>query len=104
MQFGSVSTHISLICTMIIAMDSYSNSESYDAMASLDNVFAPHILDCIYSEEFDEVTIPDEFLKVTLDSMAMLKNVRVKVTVCARTVEEGSFLAGNHTHFCAIGE
>ena len=31
----------------------------YNTMVSLDNVLAPNILDWIYSEGFDEATIPD---------------------------------------------
>ena len=40
-------------------MASYSLSECYDAIAGVDDVLAPYILDWIYSEGFDEVTIPD---------------------------------------------
>ena len=41
-------------------MASYSNIERYNAMDSLDGALTPHLLDCIYNEGFDKVTIPDE--------------------------------------------
>ena len=50
-------------------MPSYSNSECYDTMASLDDALVPHILDWIYSEGFDEVTITDGVLEAILNSV-----------------------------------
>ena len=35
-------------------------------MASLDNVLAAHILDWIYGDSFDEITISDEDLEAML--------------------------------------
>ena len=43
-------------------------------MASLDYVLAPHILDWMYSEGFDEVKIPDEVLEAILNGVAMLES------------------------------
>ena len=56
---------------MTITTALYSNSECYDAMASLDDVLAPHILDRIYSEGFDKVNISDKVLGVILNDVAM---------------------------------
>ena len=41
-------------------MASYSNIECYDAMDCLNGALVPHVLDWIYNEDFDKVTIPDE--------------------------------------------
>ena len=52
-------------------MASHSNSECYDAMASLDDGLATNILDWIYSEGFDEATILDKVLEAILNIVAM---------------------------------
>jgi len=43
-------------------------------MASLDDVLAPHILEWIYNESFDEGTIPDKVLEAILTSVAVLES------------------------------
>ena len=46
---------------------------------NLEDVLAPHILDWIHNEDFDEVTIPDEVLEAILNGV----KVQVEVTVSA---------------------
>ena len=62
-------------------MTLYSNSECYDAMASLDNVLS-WLDKWIYSEGFDKATTSDKTTEAILSGMVTL----VKVT--ARTMGE----------------
>ena len=72
--------------SMTITTASYSNSECYDAVASLDDVLAPHILDRIYSEGFDKVNISDKVLGVILNGVAVLEGANKSDSMCKGNV------------------
>ena len=54
----------------------YSNNECYDIMASIDDVLAPHILNWISSEDFDEV------MEAILDGVTMLESAGKIDSMC----------------------
>ena len=60
----------------------YSNGECYDAMASLDDVLAPHILDWIHSESFDKAKISDEVREAILEGLAVLESASESDSMC----------------------
>ena len=43
---------------------------------------APHILDWLYSEGFDKVTIPNVVPETTLNGVAVLESANKSVTTC----------------------
>ena len=73
-------------------------------MAKLDDIFAPHILDWMYSEGFDEVTISDRFQKPYL-TVQPRKKVQAKVKVRARKWKGGHYVISRkaHTFFRQLG-
>ena len=72
----------------------YSNNEWYDAMASLDDVF---ILDCIYIEGFDEVTIPNMVPEAILNEIAMSESASESDSTCkSNWITVIMRKAGNH--------
>ena len=54
----------------------FRNSECYDAMASLDDVLALHILDCIYRKDFEKV------VEAILNGVAMLQSASESDSTC----------------------
>jgi len=87
---------------IIIVTASY--SECYNAIASLDDVLAPHILDWIYSEGFDEAIIPNNVPEAILNGVAKLESVSESDTMCNNNWKVVTmWLVGNHAYFsCSL--
>ena len=51
-------------------------------MASSDNVLAPHSLEWIYNEGFDNVAILDKILEAMLSGVALLESMSENDSMC----------------------
>ena len=60
----------------------YNSSECNNTMASLDDVLAAHVLDWIYNDGFEEVTIPDEVPEAILNGVILLESVCKSDSTC----------------------